>query len=116
MAKSIDDAGMDRLLHALADATRRRLLERLRDEPGLTLSALAADGTISRQAISQHLGVLEGAQLVVTLWRGREKLHYLDPLPLQALPTRWVARNAREARAASQALKRAMVAAARWSA
>ncbi len=76
---------IDTLLRALADATRRGLLDRLRDTPGLTLGERAAG-----QALSKHLVVLEAAELVVPVWRGREKLHYLNPVPLQALPQRWV--------------------------
>ena len=103
----MDDDELDRLLRALGDATRRRLLDRLRDAPGLTLSALGEGVELSRQAISKHLAVLAAADLVVTLWRGREKLHYLDPQPLQALPARWVTTTARERKAALSALRRA---------
>lgn len=103
----MDDDELDRLLHALGDATRRRLLDRLRDAPGLTLSALGDGVELSRQAISKHLAVLAAANLLVTLWRGREKLHYLNPVPLQALPARWVTTTAREHSAALAALRRA---------
>ncbi len=104
----MDDDTTDTLLRALADATRRALLDRLRDAPGLTQGELAAGFALSRQALSKHLAVLEAAELVVTLWRGREKLHYLNPLPLQALPARWVTTTAREHGAALQALQRAL--------
>lgn len=102
------DAELDRLLHALGDATRRRLLDRLRDAPGLPLSALVEGFEQSRQAISKHLAVLAEADLVVTVWRGREKLHYLNPVPLQALPARWVTTTAREHSAALAALQQAL--------
>lgn len=102
-----DDA-IDTLLRALADSTRRGLLDRLRDAPGSTLGELAAGFALTRQALSKHLAVLEAAELVVTLWRGREKLHYLDPVPLQALPARWVTTTAREHGAALAALQRAL--------
>ncbi|MBI5256961.1 MAG: helix-turn-helix transcriptional regulator [Burkholderiales bacterium] len=102
---------MDRLLRALADATRRRLLDRLRDAPGLTLSELTAGFPQSRQALSKHLALLEAADLVVAVWRGREKLHYLNPVPLQALPARWVTTSAREHAAALSALHKALEAA-----
>lgn len=105
---SLAEPDTDRLLKALADATRRSLLDRLRDRPGLTLGELAAGFASTRQALSKHLAVLEAAQLVVTLWRGREKLHYLNPLPLQALPARWVTTTARETGAALSALKQAL--------
>ncbi len=103
-----DEHALDRLLRALGDATRRRLLDRLRDSPGLTLSALGEGFALSRQAISKHLAVLAAADLVVTLWRGREKLHYLNPVPLQALPSRWVTADARAHSAALLALQQAL--------
>ena len=109
------DDNFDTLLRALADATRRSLLDRLRDAPGLTLGELAAGFTLTRQALSKHLAVLEAATLVVTLWRGREKLHYLNPAPLQALPTRWVTSTAREHTAAMTALQQALAPAAATS-
>lgn len=104
----MEDLELDRLLQALGDATRRRLLDRLRDAPGLTLSALGEGAEVSRQAISKHLAVLAAADLVVTLWRGREKLHFLNPEPLQALPKRWVTSTARQRHAALAALRIAM--------
>ena len=105
------DDELDTLLRALSDATRRRLLDRLRDSPGLTLSALIDGFGHSRQALSKHLALLAGADLVVAVWRGREKLHYLNPVPLQALPARWVTNSAREHSAALAALQRALQAA-----
>lgn len=102
------DDELDLLLRALADATRRRLLDRLRDTPGLTLTELSAGFPRSRQALSKHLAMLESADLVVAVWRGREKLHYLNPVPLQALPERWVTTTARERSAALAALQRAL--------
>ena len=107
-ATDADDAALDRLLHALGDATRRRLLDRLRDTPGLTLTALADGFALTRQAISKHLAVLAAADLVVTVWRGREKLHYLNPVPLQALPARWVTTSARAHSTALLALQQAL--------
>lgn len=102
-----DDDHTDRLLRALADGTRRQLLDRLRDHPGLTLGELAMGFAHSRQALSKHLATLEAADLVVTLWRGREKLHYLNPQPLRALPARWVTHDDQQDRAALQALQAA---------
>lgn len=81
---------LDLLLRALADRTRRDLLDRLRDAPGLTLSELLAGLPQSRQALSKHLALLEDVELVVPVWRGREKHHFLNPAPLQALPARWI--------------------------
>lgn len=100
------DEPIDRLLRALADATRRQLLDRLRDHPGLTLGELAAGHALTRQALSKHLATLEAAELVVPVWRGREKLHYLNPQPLQALPERWIGK--REHGMAMAALHRAL--------
>jgi DNA-binding transcriptional ArsR family regulator len=108
---AMTDDELDTLLRALGDATRRRLLDRLRDAPGLTLSALTEGFGQSRQALSKHLAVLAAADLVVSVWRGREKLHYLNPVPLQALPARWVTATAREHAAALHALQVALKAA-----
>lgn len=102
------EADTDRLLRALADSTRRLLLDRLRDHPGLTLGELLAGFGASRQALSKHLAALEGAGLVVTLWRGREKLHYLDPQPLKRLPARWMAAAPSQHEPALQALRQAL--------
>lgn len=104
----MDDERLDLVLRALADATRRALLDRLRDTPGLTLSALTAGFPQSRQGLSKHVALLEEAELVVPLWRGREKLHYLNPAPLQALPARWVTSSAREEAKALTALRAAL--------
>lgn len=103
-----DDTHLDLTLRALADATRRALLDRLRDTPGLTLSALIDGFPQSRQGLSKHVAMLEEAELVVPLWRGREKLHYLNPAPLQALPARWVTSSAREDAKALSALREAI--------
>lgn len=103
-----DEAAIDRLLRALADTSRRGLLDRLRDRPGLTLGELGAGFAFTRQALSKHLAALEAAELVVAVWRGREKLHYLNPVPLQALPARWVTASPREHNAALTALSKAL--------
>lgn len=103
-----DDTQLDRLLRALADGTRRTLLDRLRDAPGLTLGELIAGLPQSRQALSKHLALLEEAALVVPLWRGREKRHYLNPAPLRALPSRWVTSSPQDEAAALRALQHAL--------
>jgi DNA-binding transcriptional ArsR family regulator len=103
---------LDLLLRALADPSRRGLLDRLRDQPGATLTALAEGLPLTRQAVSKHLATLEEAGLVVPVWRGREKQHFLDPAPLQALPRRWVTASTREDQAAAQRLQTALEAAA----
>lgn len=83
---------MDRIFKALADPTRRHLLDRLRADNGQTLGALCEDLAISRQSTAEHLAVLEGAGLLTTVRRGREKLHYVDPGPLHEIHERWLAR------------------------
>ncbi|HEX4795543.1 MAG TPA: helix-turn-helix transcriptional regulator [Humisphaera sp.] len=83
-------AGMDKVFKALADASRRRLLDRLRADNGQTLTQLCRHLDMSRQAVTKHLRVLEAARLVVILWRGREKLHYLNPVPIHQIADRWI--------------------------
>ncbi|MEU4623934.1 metalloregulator ArsR/SmtB family transcription factor [Actinoplanes sp. NPDC023801] len=82
---------MDAVFRALADPTRRRLLDGLRAEDGQTLGRLAAGLDITRQSVTQHLAVLEEANLISTVRRGREKLHYLNPVPIHDLRQRWIA-------------------------
>jgi len=81
---------MDRVFRALADGSRRELLDRLYERNGQTLSELCAGLAMSRQAVTKHLLLLEEANLVVTLWRGREKLHYLNPVPIHEIAERWI--------------------------
>ena len=83
---------MDRVFKALADASRRQLLDLLFADQGQTLGALAARLDMTRQAVSQHLAVLEAATLVATLRQGREKLHYLNPVPIHEVHARWIAK------------------------
>jgi DNA-binding transcriptional ArsR family regulator len=73
---------MDAVFKALADESRRELLDRLRADNGQTLGELCARLDMSRQAVSKHLAILEAANLVATVRRGREKLHYLNPVPI----------------------------------
>lgn len=80
----------DAVFRALAEPARRRLLDLLHEGDGLTLSQLCQPMDMTRQAVSQHLTVLEGAGLISTHWRGREKLHFLNALPLHVIYTRWV--------------------------
>ena len=82
----------DRVFKALADPARRRLLDALRAENGQTLGKLCAHLDMTRQAVSQHLGRLEEANLVTTVRRGREKLHYLNPVPIHEIYDRWIRR------------------------
>src|SRR5262249_44459662 len=84
------DARMDLVFKALADSSRRELLDRLREENGQTLSRLCEHLAMTRQAVTKHLVILEKANLVVTLWRGREKLHFLNPVPIHEIAERWI--------------------------
>ena len=83
-------ADTDKVFKALADASRRELLDRLRTENGQTLGQLCANLDMTRQAVTKHLALLEEANLVVVLWRGREKLHYLNPVPIHVIAERWI--------------------------
>lgn len=78
------------MFKALADPIRRDLLDRLFEKNGLTLIELCEPHDMSRQAIMKHLDVLEDANLVVSLKEGREKLHYLNPVPIQEIYSRWI--------------------------
>ena len=80
----------DRVFKALADPSRRKLLDILRVDNGQTLGELCKHLDMSRQAVAKHLRLLEGANLVVTVWRGREKLHYLNPVPIHEIYERWI--------------------------
>jgi DNA-binding transcriptional ArsR family regulator len=82
----------DLLFKALADPSRRKLLDLLHAHDGRTLSQLCEFVDMTRQGLTQHLDVLEAANLVTTLRRGREKLHYLNPVPLQDIYERWIAK------------------------
>ena len=81
---------IDSVFKALADPTRRRLLDRLHRENGVPLGALCTDLGMSRQAVSKHLAILVAANLVATVRRGREKLHYLNPVPIHEIAQRWI--------------------------
>jgi DNA-binding transcriptional ArsR family regulator len=82
--------GMDAVFKALADPTRRRLLDTLRARDGQTLGELCEDASMTRQAVTKHLAILEDANLVAVQWRGREKLHYLNPVPINDIAERWI--------------------------
>jgi DNA-binding transcriptional ArsR family regulator len=81
---------MDKVFKALADSSRRELLDRLRADNGQTLGQLCAHLDMTRQAVTKHLAVLEEANLVAVVWRGREKLHYLNPVPIHEIAERWI--------------------------
>ncbi len=99
---------MDEVFRALADPSRRRLLDRLNERNGQTLRELCAGLDMARQSVSKHLAVLESAGVVTTRWRGREKLHYLDAAPINAIADRWISRYDRERAAALADLKTAL--------
>jgi len=99
---------MDGVFRALADPTRRALLDRLHERNGQTLTELCASAGMTRQSVTQHLGVLEDANLVSTTRRGREKLHYLNPVPLHEIQDRWIEKFERpRLRALSELRRRA---------
>ena len=80
----------DRVFKALADPTRRSLLDRLFERDGRTLTELEADAEMSRFGVMKHLRVLEDAGLIVTRRSGREKLHFLNAVPIQQIHNRWI--------------------------
>jgi DNA-binding transcriptional ArsR family regulator len=86
---------LDKVFKALADPARRLLLDRLHANNGQTLGQLCEHLDMSRQAVTKHLKQLEDASLVVTLWRGREKLHYLNPVPIHEIAERWIGKYER---------------------
>jgi DNA-binding transcriptional ArsR family regulator len=99
---------MDLVFKALADPSRRDLLDRLRADNGQTLGQLCERLDMTRQAVSKHLGLLEEANLVATVKRGREKLHYLNPVPIHEIAERWVGRFERHRVQALSDMKKAL--------
>jgi DNA-binding transcriptional ArsR family regulator len=80
----------DAVFHALADGSRRRLLDRLHQKNGQTLSELCEGLEMTRQAVAKHLAVLESANLISWERQGREKLHFINPVPINAIAERWI--------------------------
>lgn len=101
-------ADTDKVFKALADPGRRLLLDKLRANNGQTLGELCAHLDITRQAVTKHLRLLEDANLVVVVWEGREKLHYLNPVPISEIFDRWVGKYERARVRALSDLKRAL--------
>ena len=99
---------MDQVFKALADASRRALLDRLRANNGQTLNELCARLDMTRQAVSKHLGILEEANLVATVKQGREKLHYLNPVPIHDIAERWIGKFERQRLQALSELKKGL--------
>jgi len=83
-------SGADVVFKALADSGRRRILDRLRVRGGLTLIELCDGMAMTRQGVTKHIDLLEEAGLVVTRRQGREKLHYLNPVPIHEIAKRWI--------------------------
>src|ERR1700744_816711 len=101
-------ADEDKVFKALADASRRQLLDRLRRKNGQTLAELCEGHDMSRQAVTKHLNLLEEANLVATTKRGREKLHFLNPVSINEIYTRWIGKFEQDRVQALQNLKQAL--------
>jgi DNA-binding transcriptional ArsR family regulator len=99
---------MDAAFKALADKSRRQLLDRLHNKNGQTLGDLCEGLEMSRQAVTKHLGVLEGANLVAVQWRGREKLHFINPVPIFDIADRWIGKFERGRLRALSDLKKSL--------
>ncbi len=96
------------MFKALADPSRRQLLDQLREKNGQTLSELCEHLDMTRQAVTKHLALLEKANLVATVWRGREKLHYLNPMPIHEIYERWIGKYERQRLRALHDLKKGL--------
>jgi DNA-binding transcriptional ArsR family regulator len=99
---------VDEVFKALADPSRRELLDKLHNKNGQTLGELCQHLEMTRQAATKHLSLLRKANLVVTIWRGREKLHYLNPVPLQQISDRWIDKYEHSCLRALSDLKRSL--------
>ena len=99
---------MDKVFKALADPSRRQLLDRLYADNGQTLGELCEHLAMTRQAVTKHLVLLEEANLVATVRRGREKLHYLNPVPIHEIGERWIAKFERSRLQALIDMKKAL--------
>ena len=94
------------MFRALGDPSRRKLLDELYKSNGQSLNELCEDLDMTRQAVTKHLALLEAANLVATVWRGREKLHYLNPAPLHEIYERWIGKYERRRLQALSDLKK----------
>src|SRR5438105_14838988 len=99
---------MDEVFKALADPSRRQLLDRLYAENGQTLGQLCERLAMTRQAVTKHLVLLEQANLVATMRRGREKLHYLNPVPIHEIAERWIGKFEKRRLQALSDMKKAL--------
>jgi DNA-binding transcriptional ArsR family regulator len=98
----------DDVFRALADASRRTLLDRLHRRDGQTLTELCAALEMSRQAVTKHLSILKNANLISVQWQGREKLHFINPVPINAIAERWISKFQRDHLRALSALKKSL--------
>jgi DNA-binding transcriptional ArsR family regulator len=101
-------AVVDKVFKALADASRRKLLDELFKNNGQTLGELCKRLDMTRQAVTKHLVILEQAKLIAVTWRGREKLHYLNPMPLHEIYERWIGKYERHRLQALSDLKKGL--------
>ncbi len=99
---------LDQIFKALADPSRRAILDSLYEKDGQSLNQLCDIVSFSRQGLSKHLSILEEAGLVITNWQGREKLHYLNAVPLQEISDRWVKKYSRQRARSVSSLKKAL--------
>ena len=99
---------LDAVFKALADESRRKLLDQLHKSKGQTLGEMCEHLDMTRQAVTKHLLLLEAAHLVAVVWRGREKLHYLNPVPLHEIYERWIAKYERHRLQALSDLKKGL--------
>jgi DNA-binding transcriptional ArsR family regulator len=107
-AVDTEDEAVDGVFRALADRSRRALLDTLFVRNGQTLSELSEGRGMSRQAVTKHLAILESANLVASVKRGREKLHYLNPAPIHEIGERWISKYERTRLEALFDLKKAL--------
>jgi DNA-binding transcriptional ArsR family regulator len=98
----------DAVFRALADASRRLLLDRLHERNGQTLGELCQGLDMTRQAVMKHLAILEDANLVSTQRQGREKLHFINPVPINEIAERWIGKFDRPRLGALSDLKRTL--------
>jgi len=99
---------LDAVFKALADESRRKLLDQLYRSDGQTLTQLCEHLDMTRQAVTKHLSLLEAANLIAVVWHGREKLHYLNPVPLHEIYERWISKYERPRLQALSDLKKGL--------
>lgn len=99
---------MNAVFKALADESRRKLLDQLHKSSGQTLTQLCGHLDMTRQAVTKHLALLETANLVAAVWRGREKVHYLNPVPIHEISERWIGKYERHRLQALSDLKKGL--------